>query len=382
MMCRRLHGPQQPDRPLPRLFLAWAAALACLVACPVPTLAQERICAADIDDSGDAADPGEQAACLPASAGRYLCPIGQVACEPDTASGAYTCPLAPGLACVIPTDSTNPNAVPMCSPHPCIDTAATPIVEEPPIDDPGSPADGGIDADGNCMGAIEIFSGRGMRCRPAGLSTTFSNCCADRGKIMRDGMGSSMSAIGTKIAIARGVFTGMRAAYTAFRAGATAGQAASAGANALVVGIDPTSIAISLAINFMMEFLLSGCDQQDMETAMLRASDMCHEVGSYCATSVLGVCLQRARGHCCFNTKLGRIIQEQGRPQLRSFNAALWGTPRNPMCRGFTPEEFQALDFSRMDLSEYYADIEARSQIEIHADMEERLDGYLDAIGQ
>src|SRR3546814_10437553 len=72
------------------------------------------------------------------------------------------------------------------------------------------------------MGTIEIFSGRGVRCRPAGLSTTFSNCCKDKGKIVKDGMGSSIASIGTKIAVAKGVFTGMKAAYTAFKAGATA----------------------------------------------------------------------------------------------------------------------------------------------------------------
>ncbi len=230
------------------------------------------------------------------------------------------------------------------------------------------------------MGTIEIFSGRGVRCRPAGLSTTFSNCCKDKGKIVKDGMGSSISSIGTKIAVAKGVFTGMKAAYTAFKAGATASQAASSGANALIVGLDPTSIAISLAINFMIDFLFSGCDQQDMETAMLDSSGMCHFIGSYCTSSFLGICLQKAHGECCFNTKLGRIIQEQGRPQLKSFNGNLWGTAKKPMCRGFTPEEFQALDFSKIDLSEYYADIEARAQSDIQIDMGERVNAYLKAV--
>jgi len=357
--------------------IAMTCAMTCTLAAPAAR-AQQYMCAADLDGNGDAADAGEQASCLAAPNGEYLCPIQRTACVVAPESGAYACPLGDQFACVSPAAG----AAPSCSPNACIDIAANPITEEPPIEDAGPSADGTADADGNCVGTVEIFAGRGMRCRPAGLSTTFANCCANKGKVVKDGMGSSISSIGTKIAVAKGVFTGMKAAYAAFRAGATASQAASAGANALIVGIDPTSIAVSLAINFMMEFLLSGCDQQDMETAMLRASDMCHEVGSYCASSVLGVCLQRARGHCCFNTKLGRIIQEQGRPQLRAFNANPWGTARNPMCRGFTPEEFQALDFSRMDLSEYYADIENRSPSEIKIDMEERVDAYLNAIGQ
>jgi len=344
------------------------------VALPAPALAQQ-MCAADLNQNGDAADEGEQANCTATASGGWLCPIQAVDCVADV-SGQYSCPLGTQHACLAPTNG----GTPACSPNACADVASNPIVEEPPIDDPGSEPNGGIDEDGNCLGTIEIFSGRGMRCRPPGLSTTFANCCKDKGKIVKDGMGWSISSIGTKIAVAKGVFTGMKAAYMAFKAGATASQAASAGANALIVGIDPTSIAISLAINFMMEFLFSGCDQQDMEAAMLRSSGMCHEVGRYCSSSFLGVCLQKAVSSCCFNTKLGRIIQEQGRPQLKSFNGNLWGTAKKPMCRGFTPEEFQALDFSKMDLSEYYADIEARAQSDIQINMEERIDAYLKTV--
>src|SRR3546814_6810954 len=99
-----------------------------------------------------------------------------------------------------------------------------------------------------------------------------------------------------------------------------------------------------------------------METAMLDSSGMCHFIGSYCTSSFLGICLQKAHGECCFNTKLGRIIQEQGRTQLKAFNGNLWGTAKKPMCRGITPEELQALDFSKINLSESYADIETRAQ--------------------
>jgi hypothetical protein len=98
------------------------------------------------------------------------------------------------------------------------------ISTDPVTDDPGVSNDGTVDADGNCYGAIEIFSGRALRCRPAGLLTTFSNCCRNRGTIVKDGMGSSLTSISTKIAVAKGVLTGMKAAYTAFKAGATASR--------------------------------------------------------------------------------------------------------------------------------------------------------------
>jgi conjugal transfer mating pair stabilization protein TraN len=343
---------------------------------PAPATAQQ-LCAVDVNGNGDAADEGETASCHLTAVGDWMCPIGETPCVAD-AAGVLQCPLGNQYSCAAPAAGGRPN----CSANACIDTNANPVVEEPVIDDPGVAADGPVDAEGHCVGTIEVFSGRALRCRPAGLLTTFSNCCKDKGGIVKDGMGGSISSISTKVAVAKGVFTGMKAAYAAFRAGQTASAAASAGAKAIIVGIDPTSIAISLAVNFMIEVLLQGCDQQDMEVGMLKGSGMCHEVGSYCTSKILGICLQKARGQCCFNTKLGRIIQEQGRPQLKSFNGIGWGTPKQPYCRGFTAEEFQALDFSKMNLSEYYAEIEARAQTHIQIDMKDKIDAYRQTINR
>src|SRR3546814_16383748 len=119
-----------------------------------------------------------------------------------------------------------------------------------------------------------------------------------------------------------------------------------------------------------------------METAMLDSSGMCHFIGSYCTSSFLGICLQKAHGECCFNTKLGRIIQEQGRPPLKAFNGHLWGTAKKPMCRGFTPEAFKALDFRQIDLAEYYADIEASDTYDIQIDMGKSVTAYLNTTKQ
>lgn len=358
------------------LRLAACAALALLaLGAPGNAIAQSQMCAADLNGNGDAADPGETASCSAMQGGTYLCPLQQTACTADL-SGTYSCPLGPDHDCQTPLGS----GTPACSPNACTAVGGSGIEETPVTDDPGASQDGLVDEAGNCMSNIEIFSGRAMRCRTAGIKTTFSNCCANKGKILKDGTGSSLSSLSTKIAVAKGVFSGMSAAFQAFKAGQTASQAASAGLGGFVGGIDPTSIAISLAINFMIEFLLSGCDQQDMEVGMMSGSGMCHYVGGWCSSKILGICVQKSHGHCCFNTKLGRIIQEQGRPQLKSFNGVGWGTPEQPYCRGFTPEEFQALDFSRMDLTEYYSDIEARTQGAIQINMKDRIDAYMDTV--
>jgi conjugal transfer mating pair stabilization protein TraN len=357
------------------LLRAHVAGLFLLLASVTAPASAQQMCAADLNANGDAADAGETAMCAQMQGGTYLCPIQQVDCT-DDGNGNFSCPLGGSYRCETPVGG----GTPACSPNMCASVGGGSLVEDPVIDDPGAPVDGPIDVDGNCLGSIEIFSGRAVRCRPPGLNTTFSNCCRNKGEIIKDGMGGSITSISTKIAIAKGVFTGMKAAFLAFKAGATAGQAASAGANALLIGFDPTSIAISLAINFVIDFLLSGCDQQDMEAGMMRGSGMCHEVGSWCSSKFLGICLQKSVGNCCFNSKLGRIIQEQGRPQLKSFSSNLWGTPQQPYCRGFTPEEFQALDFSKMDLSEYYSELEARTQSDIQIDMKDRIDAYMQTV--
>ena len=354
--------------PLVGLLLALSSVAA-------PPAYAEQLCAVDLNGHGDAADPGETASCTPMQGGEWQCPIQQVACTVGP-SHQYSCPLGAQYGCAVPVAGGTPT----CSPNSCIDTGQNPIETEPVVDDPGALNDGQIDANGNCIGNIQIFSGRALRCRPPGLLDTFQNCCADKGKIVKDGMGSSLTSLSTKIALAKNLFTGIKAAYTAYKAGATASAAANAGAHAIIAGIDPTSIAISLAINFMIETLLQGCDEQDMETGMLKGSRMCHEVGEYCASKVLGICIQKAKSQCCFNTKLGRIIQEQGRPQLKDFNAIGWGPVKHPDCRGFTAEEFQALDFSKMDLSEYYSDVEAKAQSDIQIDMKDKIDAYTQTI--
>jgi conjugal transfer mating pair stabilization protein TraN len=63
--------------------------------------------------------------------------------------------------------------------------------------------------------------------------------------------------------------------------------------------------------------------------------------------------IETTESYCCFNSRLARILNEQGRAQLGKG----WGGAQSPDCSGFTLVQLQALDFSRMDLSEFYAEI-------------------------
>jgi hypothetical protein len=88
-------------------------------------------------------------------------------------------------------------------------------------------------------------------------------------------------------------------------------------------------------------------------------------------------------GH--LHPEIGRqlLLQHQARPHHPGAGPTAaeelqryWGTPQAPYCRGFTPEEFQALDFSKMDLSEYYADVTSKAQSDIQIDMKDKIDAY------
>lgn len=97
-----------------------------------------------------------------------------------------------------------------------------------------------------------------------------------------------------------------------------------------------------------------SCRATDQRTALAKTQRLCHYVGTTCEKKVTGLgCVETAEKHVCFNSRLARILNEQGRPQLgRDF-----GNPIKPDARGFTIDEFAKLDFSKMDLSEFIADI-------------------------
>lgn len=311
----------------------------------------------------------------PADTIAVACVVDPAPPPPPPSSSMATCPLNPATACTIDVDGVS-----KCSLLACADVASTPPTNESRVRE-HIVDDGARDPYGACIDEMRIFSGFEMDCRPPGAQTVFKNCCKDRGKIITDsgggGIAGSIAGVQGTIQGFQAVFSGMKAAHAAYQAGATAAGAASSGFSAAIVAFDPVSLAAAAALSLIVDLLNLGCDAQDMETGMLRGSGMCHEVGEYCSVKIFG-CIQKKKAHCCFNSKLGRIIQEQGRPQLTAFTSLpeMWGTPKQPMCRGFTPEEFQALDFSAIDLSEYYSELALETETTMKTIVEEGVDDY------
>lgn len=95
---------------------------------------------------------------------------------------------------------------------------------------------------------------------------------------------------------------------------------------------------------------LMGCNESEKMLGKKKESKLCHYVDRYCSKRILGKCIEWKRGHCCFGSKLARIIHVEGRRQL----GIAWGTGKNPNCRPLTIEELQRVNFDRMDLREIY----------------------------
>lgn len=343
--------------------------------------------------------------CFSSSSATPTCPTGTYDQATDTCDlQTYSCPL--GEYSCLDTGA----ATPQCSPNPCIDVAnPSNDVSLLPSEDPMLQNDGQVDTNGNCLGEIYIFSGKGTRCRPPGLSVGYANDCCDSSDpvLMDSTTGSRINNVASAIStayemaqvgyysyqistgamaaveyggqvvvynMANGTIAASYASGTATASGVMAAQGTATAGAATTTGtvtsglssyasalFNPTTIAIAIVVMVVMKVMFgNGCSPEDIETAMLANSDYCHYLGTVCERKWKFVgCVQRAKRFCCFNSKMARIVQEQGRPQLKAFGpSGGWGTAENPNCRGFTPQEFQQLDFSRIDLTEYFGDIQ------------------------
>ena len=94
---------------------------------------------------------------------------------------------------------------------------------------------------------------------------------------------------------------------------------------------------------------LGNCSASEIELAEERNAGNTHYLGKYCSKrTFFGVCVRRSRAWCVFGSKLGRILQQQGRAQL----GIGWSS-----CRGFTVAEIEGIDFASLDLSEFTEDL-------------------------
>ncbi len=303
-------------------------------------------------------------------------PTGTTCRQPNPATGlceitenTYSCPVAPGSAV---TARNCPKDV-FCIAGSCFNTTYTndaDFARAMSFLEAGREAGVYLDTDN-----LQVFRGEANRCRDRLLK----NCC------MSDGAGKGMSnqsmfGVGSRLVFdalmnagnRQFLYQGMQAlllgggfsgSFTTYGVTvAVNGTALPAGSSVLyagesvVVAFDPWSLVIAIVIYVVMAAM--SCDEEEGKLAMKEGARLCHTVGTYCSSCIriLGKCVScitHTTSKCCFNSVLARIINEQGRLQVMKW----WGTAEAPDCSGFTIAQLQALDFARMDLTEFYASI-------------------------
>jgi len=94
---------------------------------------------------------------------------------------------------------------------------------------------------------------------------------------------------------------------------------------------------------------LDLCREEDKALGKAKLNYLAHYVGKYCSQRdpVLGACLEHKRTYCIFDSKMARIVQEEGR--LKQLNPKALGDAEHTSCPGLTVDELQQLDLGRID---------------------------------
>lgn len=99
---------------------------------------------------------------------------------------------------------------------------------------------------------------------------------------------------------------------------------------------------------------LTQCSEEEKTLMIRQEAKATHYVGTYCSQkSFFGICTEKAMRYCAFEGTLAKIVHQAGRPQIGKG----WGTPKEADCSGFTVEEFQQLDLTNVDFSEFTDDL-------------------------
>ncbi|TXI08270.1 MAG: hypothetical protein E6Q76_07425 [Rhizobium sp.] len=125
-------------------------------------------------------------------------------------------------------------------------------------------------------------------------------------------------------------------------------------------------------IIYMIETLLVNiiwqCKENDFQLTLKRANKTCVYLGSYCKHKLFGVhdlCVEKRESYCCYNTPIARIIAEQAKPMLGSN----FGSADHPNCSGIPIDELSQIDWTKIDLTEWFQMLSLSPQGSKVADM-------------
>lgn len=105
---------------------------------------------------------------------------------------------------------------------------------------------------------------------------------------------------------------------------------------------------------------LAKCSSEENALGQAKEKKLVVYVGTFCSKKILKKCIQRKSSYCVFDNKLARIIQYQGRSGQLGIG---FGGASSPNCRGMSVDELQKIDFNRMDYSDFYDELNERTNM-------------------
>ena len=105
---------------------------------------------------------------------------------------------------------------------------------------------------------------------------------------------------------------------------------------------------------------LASCSSEEKALGKAKENKLTVSIGEFCSKKVLGVCLEKKRGYCQFDSKLAQIVQQQGRNGQLHIG---FGKASSPDCRGITQTELQQINFEALDFSNFFDDLQKNKKI-------------------
>lgn len=120
---------------------------------------------------------------------------------------------------------------------------------------------------------------------------------------------------------------------------------------------------------------IAQCSSTEKALGKAKEKKITIYIGSYCDKKILGSCIKKKKSYCVFDSKLGRIIQQDGRRQI----GMTFGSSRNPDCRGLSPQEMQRMNFDNMNFSDFYSDLNRNMAVPSPNEIQNRITTQLEA---
>ncbi len=99
---------------------------------------------------------------------------------------------------------------------------------------------------------------------------------------------------------------------------------------------------------------LKNCTSEERSLHDARNNKLAVDVGEYCSGSKPFPCREHSRVYCVFNSRLAKIIQDQGRRGQLNMS---FGSAKHPNCEGITSNQLQGIDFNKINFADYLSDI-------------------------